>query len=591
MNKTALAILAVASAALAVQGASPQYSVELFSNHTVKSITAEAINEGVRICGGEIDSPCLILGPGKKISCTAARVLDCRMESSERSFTRLRLDSTAPFRIAPTYARAEEPAKTYCLENAEFDTSNEGMRVVTRVDLESYVSGVLRGEASVLRAPAARQAMAILARTWALRWQGRHSKQGFDFCSLTHCQAFDPPQTAGKGFADNLDPAVRATRGQVLRFHGTLADPYFTACCGGVTEAAGNVWPDRAQPYLISIHDPYCSTSQHASWSRSLSESSLLQVLREALNLPNSGKLAELSVASRDSSGRALTLRVVADGSWTVDANLFRYAIDRRLGWGQIESNLYDIRREGQSWVFTGHGLGHGVGLCQSGAEQMAQLGTSAEKILVTYFPGTEIAAGNDDDPVASSEHFELIYPASQEPWVKETLETLEAWQMKLGSHATVLLPRVRVETLATTEEFMHKTGQPGWMAASSDGLSIILQPLALLARKQILNQTLRHELTHLVVHKLRAKSVPRWVEEGCVLYLTGEQVGVASDSRTSATELEAAITKPGSEAQMRVAYAQALDRVRRLTQLQGEAALWRVLTNPGTEDLRWFQQ
>ena len=106
--------------------------------------------------------------------------------------------------------------------------------------------------------------MAILARTWALRWQGRHRGQGFDFCSLTHCQVFRLPQAREADAADGLDPAARATRGQVLQYHGALADPYFTACCGGMTEAAGNVWPDRAQPYLISVHDPYCLASSHA---------------------------------------------------------------------------------------------------------------------------------------------------------------------------------------------------------------------------------------------------------------------------------------------------------------------------------------
>ena len=384
-----------------------------------------------------------------------------------------------------------------------------------------------QGEASVLEAPAARQAMAILARTWALRWQGRHRGQGFDFCSLTHCQVFRLPQDREANAANGLDPAARATRGQVLQYHGALADPYFTACCGGMTEAAGNVWPDRAQPYLISIHDPYCLSSSHASWKKTLTAESVQQVLREALHLPMAAPLAELSVEKRDSSGRALVLRAVAGATWNVDANQFRYAVDRRLGWEQIKSNLYTIERQGDSWVFSGHGLGHGVGLCQAGAEQMARMGSSTEQILSTYFPGTEIAlqSSDDPDPIASSEHFELVYPASQEPWVKQTLDTLEQWRKELGAHAEILPPRVRVETWATVGEFIRATGQPGWMAASSDGQSIALQPLELLARKRILNQTLRHELTHLVVHRLRAKGVPRWFEEGWVLYLTGERI------------------------------------------------------------------
>lgn len=200
------------------------------------------------------------------------------------------------------------------------------------------------------------------------------------------------------------------------------------------------------------------------------------------------------------------------------------------------------------------------------------------------------LPSSDHPDPVASSEHFELFYPSSQEPWVRQTLDILEQWKKELGAHAEVLPPHVRVETWATTEGFIHATGQPGWMAASSDGQTIILQPLELLARKRILNQTLKHELTHLVVHRLRSKGVPQWFEEGLVLYLTGERIqGGASLTRTE-QELEEAITQPRSDAQMKAAYAQALEWVQQWVRRQGDADLWHILQHPSSEDLRWLQ-
>src|ERR1035441_9635607 len=161
----------------------------------------------------------------------------------------------------------------------------------------------------------------------------------------------------------------------------------------------------------------------------------------------------------------------------------------------------------------------------KAGAEQMARMGYSTAGILSTYLPGTEIARqpSVDDDPIASSEHFELIYFSSQEPWVKQTLDTLEYWHRELGTHADILPSRVRVQTWSSVADFGRATGEPGWMAAASDGQSISLPPLQILGRKRILKQTLRHELTHLVVHRMAAKDEPRWLEEGSVLYLTGE--------------------------------------------------------------------
>ena len=170
---------------------------------------------------------------------------------------------------------------------------------------------------------------------------------------------------------------------------------------------------------------------------------------------------------------------------------------------------------------------------------------------------------------------------------MKQTLDTLEQWRKELGAHAEILPPRERVETWGSVEEFIRATGQPGWMAATSDGQSIALQPLELLARKRILNQTLRHELTHLVVHRLRAKGVPRWFEEGWVLYLTGERIEAPATALKTAKELDEAITKPRSEAEMKTAYAQALERVRQLARREGEAAMWRLLEHPGAEGLR----
>ncbi len=592
MKTLLLTFLALTAGVLPALAASPDFKVELFSHRIVNALTLEAREQSVTLCGAKTDGPCLVLPPATKISCFTHHFVQCRYGTTDRNFTFLTIDSGASFRIAPTFSKMTEPPEEFLTRNVHVNLSSGNLHVMTRVDLESYVAGVLRGEASVLQAPAARQAMAILARTWALRWQGRHRAEGFDYCSLTHCQVFRLAQGGKGNAADVPDPAVAATRGQVLKYHGALADPYFTACCGGMTEAAGNVWPDCAQPYLIPVHDPYCLASRHAAWTQSLTAETLEQILREDLHLPMKLPLAELTVEQRDGSGRALVLRATAGSVWNIDANQFRYALDRRRGWGQIKSNLYSIEHKGNSWVFSGHGLGHGVGLCQAGAEQMAMMGFSAEKILGTYFPGTQIAlhSSDDADPVASSEHFQLIYLSSQEPWVQQTLDTLEQWRKELGAHAEILPPRLRVETWGAVADFIRATGEPGWAAAASDGQSIALQPIDLLARKGILNQTLRHELTHLVVHRLRAKGVPGWFEEGCVLYLTGERIEAPVATSKTTRELEAAIARPRSEAEMKIAYAQALERVRKFAGREGDAALWRVLEHPTADDLRRLQ-
>jgi len=272
-----------------------------------------------------------------------------------------------------------------------------------------------------------------------------------------------------------------------------------------------------------------------------------------------------------------------------IDANHFRYAANRHLGWNTLKSNLYELDRHGDTLIFTGHGFGHGVGLCQAGADGMGRMGVSYEKILAHYFAGTAIVpiSAAPASSVLASEHFELAFPSDQQPWVNDTLDALEDARRALGGHAELLPGKVRVETWETTPEFVRATGQPGWAAASSDGQRIALQPLAKLKRKGILRSTLRHEVVHLVVHRRRAAGVPQWYEEGLVLFLAGERISAAPAQDFGGRSLEQAVTKPRSEAEMKAAYTAALARVRALARQRGEAALWKMLEHPTSDDLR----
>ncbi|HLP47660.1 MAG TPA: hypothetical protein VK469_17070, partial [Candidatus Kapabacteria bacterium] len=55
------------------------------------------------------------------------------------------------------------------------------------------------------------------------------------------------------------------------------------------------------------------------------------------------------------------------------------------------KSANFVFSKNGNTWEFSGKGLGHGVGLCQFGACSLAQDGKDYREILATYFPGAEI--------------------------------------------------------------------------------------------------------------------------------------------------------------------------------------------------------
>src|ERR1019366_8095369 len=100
-----------------------------------------------------------------------------------------------------------------------------------------------------------------------------------------------------------------------------------------------------------------------------------LQALRDSgLRAPDG--LDQISILGRTPSGRASTLTLAgASGSVRISADSFRFAVGRELGWNTLRSDRYRVQSSKARIAFEGSGSGHGVGLCQLGAEQMGSEG------------------------------------------------------------------------------------------------------------------------------------------------------------------------------------------------------------------------
>lgn len=122
---------------------------------------------------------------------------------------------------------------------------------ITRdMSLEDYVLGVVAAEGSTESEPEALKALAIASRTYAFKNIGRHSADGYDFCSTTHCQRYRAVDSGASVSAAALQ-AVQATKGEVLLDAGNrVADSYFSASCGGATANMTSLWGAPAPPYL-----------------------------------------------------------------------------------------------------------------------------------------------------------------------------------------------------------------------------------------------------------------------------------------------------------------------------------------------------
>jgi stage II sporulation protein D len=286
-------------------------------------------------------------------------------------------------------------------------SGKNGSRIVT-LPLDEYVLGAVRAEVlpSTLRADPPSRALdvqAIVSRTWAAANLGRHAGDGFDVCDTTHCQVYRAP-AAGEGPADAAARAVAATRGMILTFQGRVVQALFHADCGGHTASAAEVWGGTDAPYLEAVDDWFCTRRPASGWTFAIDEPGLLRAVNADPRTRIGARFRRVEVASRDGSGRALTVTLIGSNTVSVRAEVFRAVMTQAFGARSIRSTWFDVTRDGARLRFAGVGFGHGVGLCQGGTLRRVEARQTPAEILAHYFPGTRLqaaAAGNVRPDVA----------------------------------------------------------------------------------------------------------------------------------------------------------------------------------------------
>jgi stage II sporulation protein D len=255
------------------------------------------------------------------------------------------------------------------------------------LDVETYLYGVVPLESPASWPAAALAAQAIVARTYAL--QKRTLSRPYDVL------ASDADQRYGGAAAAHpaTTAAVDATRGQILTYLGGPASVFYSACCGGHSADANELWGHAGLTYLRGVEDPYCTAAPDYRWQRSLPVARIRSGLADKLAAnPLTAELGD-----PDDSGRPRTVIFHADSGASVALTVAD--VRRRFGAETIRSLWlreidFDRTQAVPLVVIEGSGRGHGVGLCQWGARGMALSGAGASSILAHYFPGTAVTGG-----------------------------------------------------------------------------------------------------------------------------------------------------------------------------------------------------
>lgn len=301
------------------------------------------------------------------------------------------------------------------------------MSAINYVDMDQYLKGVVGREMSSSWEIEALKAQAVVARNYATMSMSKHSSSGFNICATTHCQVYG----GMKAEASTIDLAVDATKGELIYYNGQIAQAYYSSSSGGKTENNENVWGSAAIPYLRGVEDPYSIGYPNDNWTVELTAAEIKGAL--ANRGVNVGEIVDVKITKTSDMGRAIELTVLGTkGTKVFSKDGIRSSIapeslkstlftvektsggvsslvnnvatlhlptDMNTELFSAYTNLNNVLPKSYStgntgadkYVINGHGWGHGIGMSQYGAKDMAKKGFDYEAILKYYFTGIEI--------------------------------------------------------------------------------------------------------------------------------------------------------------------------------------------------------
>jgi len=270
-----------------------------------------------------------------------------------------------------------------------------GLRVVNVLNLEAYLGGVVCNEMPDGWNLEALKAQAVAARTFALQARNAQTRRDFDVYDSVQSQVYG-------GFSGETAKSRRAVSETwgIVGTYGSkdgrpvLVQMFFHSACGGATASAGDIFGGTPLPPLRGdVPCRYCYRSSKYQWSGIvIPKADIAQALQKSGDpaVRALGPLARIEVAAKSTQGRVTYVRLVDEcgKEAALRSNDFRTLV----GASRLSSGWFTARAEGDGFVFSGRGNGHGVGLCQYGAQYLAEHGKKAAEILRYYYPGIQLS-------------------------------------------------------------------------------------------------------------------------------------------------------------------------------------------------------
>jgi len=283
-------------------------------------------------------------------------------------------------------AETEELSDTFRL----YDPKTEK---ITEISREDYIFGVVAAEMPALYEKEALKAQAVAAYTYACYNREINKAAEYDLstdpsnsqCFITKAEAKEKWGSKADEYKEKIESVIKETNDYVIKYDGEIILAVYHAISSGKTETSANVW-GKDYPYLKSVDSKWDKDSQNYTETVSFTVGEIKKKLGEDIEwgkkakdyfgksvLTESGYVDEITVCGKKISGTDI-----------------RNKLDLR-------SACFEVKFKDDKFLITTYGYGHGVGMSQNGANELAKKGKNFKEILQHYYSGCSIESLRDN--------------------------------------------------------------------------------------------------------------------------------------------------------------------------------------------------
>ncbi len=279
-----------------------------------------------------------------------------------------------------------KPSDTFRLYDPE-------TKEITEISREEYIFGVVAAEMPALYEKEALKAQAVAAYTYACYNREMNKDSKYDLstdpsnsqCFITKTAAEEKWGSKAEEYMEKIKTVIKETDDYVIKYDGEIILAVYHAISSGKTEESENVW-SKDYPYLKSVNSKWDKDSENYKETVSFTTEQLKEKLGDDIKW---GKKAKDYFGKRVLTDSGYVKEIIVCGS-KISGTDIRKSLDLR-------SACFDVKFQDDKFIFTTYGYGHGVGMSQNGANELAKKGKDFKEILLHYYTDCSVEKLSED--------------------------------------------------------------------------------------------------------------------------------------------------------------------------------------------------